>query len=684
METREIYWNIQGVWIMYLLLAVTLAIFARGAYRHYRLLALGRPEDRFDNWRVRAGHFALHALAQVRSLLDRYSGAMHLMFFWGFVFLFVGTLVVFLEADLRIPVMRGPFYLYFQSLVLDIVGLLAIVGICMAVFKRYVLRPDRLLNPARLRTPLVDGAILGLILAILATGFVLEGARIVATSDPWGDWSPVGKATGLALQGLGLEGEALLRLHRITWWLHLVMALAFIAYIPYSKLRHIFFAAANVYLRSLAPMGALKPVEMESAETLGAAKLEDLTWKQILDLEACTECGRCQEACPAYAAGQPLSPKAVILDLRNGLCAAGDGPTRCPTADSLGTSPGEAGDGEESPAIAAVTADSLWSCVTCGSCMEQCPVFVEHVPTIVDMRRYLVMERAEYPELMQEALTSMEARGHPFRGTPFSRTDWCEGLDVDVVADAGPAEWLYWLGCAAAFDERSQKIARAFATLLRRAGVHFAVLGDEERCTGDAARRIGNEYLYQMMAQANIETLNRYGIKKIVTTCPHCFNTLKHEYPQLGGSFQVHHHTELLSSLLRQGKLQTLQPIPERLTLHDSCYLARYNGVVDPPRAVVAALPGAALVEMDLRRRHTFCCGGGGGHMWFEETQGRRINHERADQVLATGCSTVAAACPFCVTMLTDGVNARKGEREVAVFDVAELLERATRPPSGA
>ncbi len=678
METREIYWNVQGIWIMYAILGLTLAVFAHGAYRYYRILGLGRPENRFDRPGERWAGLLQHALVQARGLRDRYSGVMHLLFFWGFLALFLGTVVVFLQADLGLPIMRGTFYLYFQSLTLDLLGLLAIAGLLMALFRRYLLRPDRLLNPPRHRTLLDDGFIVTLFLTILVTGFLVEGLRIAATGDEWARWSPVGMAVAGTLRG---ADHATLELgHRSLWWFHLLIAFAFIAYVPFSKLRHLLLSPANIYFRSLQPAGALKPIDIASAETLGAPRFENLHWKQLLDLLACTECGRCQADCPAYSAGQPLSPKGFILDLRNQLFRSQG--TLAPTGPAnlalLWKRP--AAEEQEAPTVASATPDALWSCVTCGSCMQQCPVYVEHVPTIVDLRRYLVMEQAEYPEPMQEALTSMEARGHPFRGTTASRTDWCDGLGVKIVGESGPAEWLYWVGCAAAFDDRAQRIAQAFAKLLQRAGIDFAILGDEEQCTGDAARRIGNEYLFQTMAQNNVETLTRHGIQKIVTTCPHCFNTLKHEYPQFGGRFQVYHHTELLDRLLREGKLRPGATAAETIALHDSCYLARYNQIVEQPRRILESMDGMRLVEAARRRERTFCCGAGGGHLWFEETQGKRINHERADQLLALGSSAIGTACPFCAIMLTDGVKTRGGEQETPVLDVAELLEKATRP----
>jgi len=311
--------------------------------------------------------------------------------------------------------------------------------------------------------------------------------------------------------------------------------------------------------------------------------------------------------------------------------------------------------------------------------MERCPVLIEHVPSILDMRRYLVMEQAEYPEPMREAITSLENRGHPFRGSTASRTDWCEGMGLKILSEDGPAEWLYWVGCATALDERNQKVAQAFARLLQRAGVDFAILGEEEQCTGDPARRIGNEYLFQMMAQANVETLGRYGVKKIITTCPHCYNTFKNEYHQFGGDYEVVHHAEFLARLVAEGRLRMKESSLGSLAFHDSCYLARYNGIVQEPRTLLERA-GVELVEPAQRGERTFCCGGGGGHLWFEEYGGKRINHERADQLLATGAETVGSSCPFCMIMLSDGVKVRAGDRDVKVLDLAEVLEEASRP----
>ncbi|MBX6378314.1 MAG: 4Fe-4S dicluster domain-containing protein, partial [Clostridia bacterium] len=581
--------------MMYLLFAAAMAVMAYGFYRHFRLWSLGRPELRSGSAAVRLRFVLQHVLGQGRLLRERYAGLFHALFFWGFIVLFLGTVVVMIDTDLHIPIMHGEFYLYFQSLALDIFGLLTTVGILMAAVKRYGQRPERLMTSHNR----ADGLILAWIFVILVTGFLIEGLRIVVTRDPWGAWSPVGLATGRFLAALGLTPPAMVGLHAGLWWFHLVLVLGFLAYIPYSKLLHLVTAPLNTFLVSLEPKGALRPIDVETAETLGTPRIQDFSWKHLLDLDACTECGRCQAVCPAYAVGKPLNPKAIVLDLRDYLHA--QGPLLL-----AGDGDGSSSD-DGSPIIGPVISEeALWACVTCRACMEACPVFIEHVPKIVDMRRYLVMEQAEFPETMQEAIRSLEARGHPFRGATASRTDWYEGLDILEMSQAKPeeVEVLYWVGCAAAFDERNQKVARAFSQVMKRAGVRFAILGPEERCTGDPARRIGNEYLYQMMAQQNVETLNSYNVKTIVTTCAHCFNTIKNEYPQFGGHYDVVHHTEFIERLIQEGRLTPNRELKALITYHDPCYLGRYNDVYDEPRTVLRVLPGAQVVEMKRCRNN--------------------------------------------------------------------------------
>ncbi len=669
--TREVFFNITHVWVMYALFAAAMAVFGYGVWRRARLWQIGRAAQRAEPVAPRLGMLLAQALGH-GTMLERYraAGIFHLLFFWGFVFLFLGTTVVFIHHDLSLHIMQGAFYLWFQSLVLDIFGALAILGILAALAHRYIYRAPRL-KPDKAE----DGLILAVILAILVTGFVLQGLRIEATADPWAAWSPVGQATG-SLLAVWLPAGSLRPVHRAVWWFHCVIVFAFLAWIPYSKLFHLFTSPANIYLSNLEPKGALPRMELETTETLGASRLEHFTWKDLFDLDACTECGRCEVNCPAFLTGKPLSPKALVLDLREYLHR--DGPM---TLARSAARNGSAGAEESSPIVGPVIrAETLWSCTTCRACMEQCPVAIEQVPKIVEMRRHLVMERADFPDDLQAMVRSLEARGHPYPGTQVSRTDWLRGLNVTQLPDAPQTEFdvLFWVGCAGALNERNQGVTRSIAALLERASVRFAVLGREERCTGDPARRIGHEYLFDGLARQNVATLNRYKVKRIVTACPHCYNSLKNEYPQAGGRYELVHHSEFLESLVAAGKLKPRHGAIESVTFHDPCYLGRYNDVYDAPRSLLDAVPGARRAEPELSRRNALCCGGGGGFSFMEERQGTRMNQNRSRQLLATGADTIAVGCPFCMVMFEDGVKTVAPDRAVAVRDIAEILDIAT------
>jgi Fe-S oxidoreductase len=510
--------------------------------------------------------------------------------------------------------------------------------------------------PRLRRGVLADAVVLWLFELILVTGFAVEGLRIAGTRDPWGMWSPVGHGVAVAIAALG-AGEAAIRTgHAWLWWTHLLASLAFVAYIPYSKLFHLILAPANVYLRPLANPGGVSPIDFERTERLGAAAFSDLAWKDLFDLDVCTECGRCTAVCPASLTGKVLSPMDVVLDLR----------------DEMKRTNGRSG---RALGGGVISAEALWACTTCLACMEACPVFIEHVPKIVEMRRHLVMEETVLPDTMAEALRSLEARGHPFRGAGLARSAWADGLDVGRLPQGARAEWLLWAGCAASLNERNHAALRALVGLLQAGGVDVAILGDEEVCTGDPARRMGNEYLFQTLAQTTIETLRGYGVTKIVTLCPHCYNTFRHEYPQFGGRFEVWHHTQLLARLVTEGRLRPARPVAATVTFHDPCYLGRHNGEYDAPRRALAAIPGARLVEMPRCRHRGFCCGAGGGLYWVEDRTGQRVHHVRTREAAQTGADVVATACPFCTLMLEDGVGAI--EAAIRPMDVAELLERS-------
>ncbi|MDQ7849300.1 MAG: (Fe-S)-binding protein [Armatimonadota bacterium] len=634
---------------MYLLAFVALAIFAYGVVRHVRMWRRGRPTARLRPVGPRLVAVARHVLAHGRLLVDRVAGVYHLAFFWGFLVLFAGTTVVFIHQDLHLRIMQGPFYLYFQSATLDLMGLAATAGVAAALVVRYLLRPPRLR-----RGVLADAVILWLFALILVSGFLVEGLRIVGTADPWAAWSPAGNAVALLVRAVGMSQAAVRMGHAWMWWVHLILAMVFIAYIPFSKLFHLVLAPLNTYLQPLSNPAAVSLIDFERSERFGASAFTDLTWKDLFDLDVCTECGRCTAVCPASTTGKPLSPMHVILDLRDEMTRSGAVAPRL-------------------LAGAVVRPEALWACTTCLACMQACPVFIEHVPKIMELRRHLVMEQASLPETMGDALRSLEVRGHPFRGAALSRTAWADGVEVRRLAQGEGAEWLLWAGCAAALNERNHPVLRALLRALGAAGLEVGILGEEETCSGDPARRMGNEYLFQTLARQNIETLTRHGVRKIVTLCPHCYNTFRHEYPQLGGTYEVWHHTQLLAHLVHEGRLRPGRTTAT-VTFHDPCYLGRHNGEYEAPRRVLAAV-AAGTVEMAQCREQGFCCGAGGGLYWVEERVGQRVSHVRTRQAAATGAGVVATACPFCLLMLEDAAAAL--ESPTRPLDVAELVDRA-------
>ncbi|HEY3363854.1 MAG TPA: heterodisulfide reductase-related iron-sulfur binding cluster [Symbiobacteriaceae bacterium] len=680
MPTREIYWNISGVFLMYLLLLPTLAIFGYGFWRRVRLWRVGQPAARFDRVGERLGLVVRHAVLQSRLAKNRVAGFFHILFSWGFVVLFLGTVVVMIDSDFHIPIMRGAFYLWFQSLILDSFGFLAMVGVLVAWVRRSVVKPRALVGYQKAPSIMDDWVFLAHYLVIMWTGFFIEGARIVATNDPWGAWSPFGYLHGKLL-ALFMSPAAITVLHQALWWFHLAVAFSFLAYLPYSKMLHIFTAPLNIFLQDLKPRGELPLTDLEAeAPVLGAASLWDFTWKDLTDLDACTECGRCQENCPAYLTGKPLNPKALILDLQKHLHEKGP---LMALAAMKGERPGE--QPFESELVGGViSAEALWACTSCRACMEACPVYIEHVPKIMEMRRHQVMLQGEFPAELNQTFKNLERQGNPWGLGAHTRTQWADGLNVPLAKDAPDAEYLYWPGCAGAFDQRGQKIARAIVQLLQMAGVTFAILGKEEKCTGDSARRVGNEMLFQQLAAENMETLRKYNVKKIVTHCPHCLNTFANDYRQMGFEVEVVHHTQLLNRLVQEGKLKPVRPISEQVVYHDSCYLGRYNQVYEAPRELLQAIPGVQLKEMERHGPESMCCGAGGGRMWMEEHAGTRVNVDRTRQALATGASSVATNCPFCMTMMSDGVAGEDATGTVRVRDVAEMLLESVAPAESA
>ncbi len=559
-----------------------------------------------------------------------------------------------------------------------------------------------------------------------------RAATVIAPLGPahgelsWSAWPEPGGATAAALVG-GMGIESLVVLAHAGFWTHATLVLVFLNILPYSKHFHIITAIPNVYMGEMGPKGRLLPIapstealmnmvevasqqEDMSAARIGFARIEHFTWKDILDFYTCTECGRCSDNCPATTTGKILSPKHFTLDLRDHLyarqaefLALDSKPPRLDlnpkpeseaeaAAETEAAEPGSESDTDKQAETDKAKAyepvglvpnviheDVLWACTTCRACEEQCPVNITYVDKIVSMRRNLVVIRGEFPAELNKPFEGMEVNGNPWNLSRMDRSNWAEGLEIVRAADKPNAEVLYWVGCAASYDDRAKKTARATATLLRQAGVDFAILGDEETCTGDPARRSGNEYLFTMLAETNVATLNGYqeqgGLKKIVTTCPHCFNTLLNEYPDFGGKYEVVHHTDFLLGLLAEGKLKPNKPVKARVAFHDSCYLGRYNNIYEPPRRILESIPGVELVEVPYwNKKRGLCCGAGGAQMWMEEQNKDRVNVKRTRQLLATEAQVLASACPFCMTMLTDGIKAESKEEEVKNLDVVELL----------
>ncbi len=667
-------------------------VFGLAMARHLRVFAAVRNATPYDRIPVRLWGAVRYGLVQTRMFRDPAAGIMHFGIFWGFVLLTIGTVNIatggLVEAVLAWP-FDGALWAAVNAMQ-NAVALVVLAAIGYAIFRRVVIRPSRLtLN----RHALV---ILGLIGGVVAAELLAQVFEVAAHGPVAGAF--VANAIGGELGGLGTDVAR--ALFAVLWWTHIVLVAIFLCYLPFGKHLHIATAIPNIALRKLAPRGQLPAMDLEAEDaTFGVRTVADLSWKDLLDGFTCTECGRCQQACPAHATGKPLNPKLFIMGIRHEAVAAEAGLPLIPNSPSvratLGLDDTLRPEAVARPLVdAAIPYDAVWDCLTCGACVEACPVTIEHVDKIVGLRRNLVLEDSRFPQELTAAFRGMENVSNPWGQPPGARLDWAKGLSFPVrtVAEVQRAgsldqlEVLYWVGCAAAFDDRNRRVARAVATCLDAAGVSFAVLGQEEACTGDPARRMGNEYVFQILAGQNIETLNRYrmGERTIVTACPHCFNTIGNEYGQLGGTFTIRHHSEFLADLVATGRLVLgADGLPRSVTYHDSCYLARYNGVMAAPRDVLGAIPGLELVEMANSGRQTFCCGAGGGRMWMEETRGTRINAARTVQVLETGASTVATACPFCMVMLRDGLSdagRAEGEGAVTAQDISELLAAAIAP----
>ncbi len=640
----------------------------------------GKPDDRRTtpkNVKRRLGDFRAGVYMQTL-LRDPAAGIMHSLIYFSFLVLLAVTTI--LEINHQIPeswkFLNGNVYMAY-SFIGDFAGLCLFVGVMWAIVRRYIQRPYRI----RIKTKPEHAVILGVFLAITITGFGTEVWRIAETGMPaFEKWSFVSwPIANLIKNNSNLAGG-----HQVWWILHIFSFFAFLVILPVTMLRHMFTSPLNMYLKDRErPKGAMKPMPnlLETElESFGASTIEDFTWKQLLDLDACTMCGRCTSVCPAHATGKSLDPREIVLKSGEVMAATGTPQVSPPlgvvaeitvSANSL---------------FERVTPEEVWACTSCKACDEICPVNIEILDKILDMRRYLSLMESNFPTELGNAYRSMENTGNPWGMSQADRGDWAEKFEgIEILDGSSPleAEYLYWVGCAGSFDDKNKKVTQAMAQLLQRSGISFSILGPSEMCTGDPARRSGNEYIFQMLATQNIETLNGMGVKKIITQCPHCFNTLANEYPQMGGNYEVVHHSQFLEFLIDSGKLDLSNAkLEERVVYHDSCYLGRHNDVYMAPRNVIGSLGGIEIVEASRNGTQGMCCGAGGGRMWMEESTGKQINIERSQELLRTGATKIAVACPFCYIMIDDGVKAQGVEEDqVKVADISmhilDALERS-------
>jgi Fe-S oxidoreductase len=687
-----------GGWIGTAIFAViflaALTLFGLRAGQLIALLVKARRENRTDHLEDRIGDFLLVVLGQSGVLRDPLPGLAHFFTFWGFIIIQFGLLNLILGAFNGSLPLIGHDHTF--AALLDLFVLFVLVSLVIFAIRRGIVRPRQL--SSALHGPWDGFIILGFIFLVLLTLALVETFGFAASHGE--EWSLIGSWSGPWFNSLGTTTNT--GLYRIFWWAHILTVLSFLVYLPGSKHLHLMATPFNVFFRNYGPRGALPLLEnLEEREDYGVSRAEQFTWKQLLDGYACTECGRCNTVCPASNTGKPLFPKEIILGVKESLLerrheilGAQNLYTRLTIADVRGGN----GHGEAQPMVGGViSTEALWACTTCSACMEICPVSIEHVPKIVDMRRHLVMEESEFPAEVTSLFNNIERNANPWEISNDRRAEWAAGLDVPLMAENPSAEVLYWVGCMGSFDQRNRQVATAVVKILKAAGVNFAILGPEESCTGDPARRIGNEYLWQMMAQQNIEVLNSYGFntaesqsnghglpaqarqaRTIITACPHCFNTIKNEYPQLGGHYEVIHHSVFIERLIHEGRLTLPESFDQRkLTYHDPCYIGRYNGVYDEPRRVLTVLNSNGVTEMRRNRNKSFCCGGGGGRAWMEEKIGKRVNQTRVNEALETKAEVLAAACPFCITMFEDGVKGVEAEERLQVEDIAEIVARA-------
>lgn len=683
--------NIPYEWLIYVIMFIPIGIFLYGFIKRVQVWMLAKGEiHRNDRVWQRIGSLLSNTLFQTKVIKKPLPGWMHFFLFWGFLFLFMAAGIDAAHNAIGWPHLEGANYIG-MSWIVDVFGFLAMIGLVVLAIVRYIQKPDRLND-----TKGSDGWIILLVFAILLTGYFIEGLRIGAQIQLSVTMeqiayekiaSPIGWMFAAMFAGMSLD--SMLMWHRILWWFHMAIAFTFIAIIPFTKLWHIFAGMANYFFRDMEP-SALRMVDnIEEAESFGAENIEDFGWKDLLDLDACIRCGRCQENCPAYNTGKHLNPKITLIQAMKlhldekapYLLAAKNNPEELEEVAMTDAAAENVNPMEVSLIYDVVTSEVVWDCTNCRACMEHCPMYIEHIPKIVEMRRNLVMWQGDMPGEAQMAFTNMERNYNPWGVGWASRAEWLNERGVrDLVnllpEDGKDFEYLLYAGCAVSFDDRYKRVGESLVRLLDKAGVSFGYLGTEEFCCGDSARRLGNEYLYQTLVNQNLESFNNYGVKKIIVVCPHGYNALKNEYPQMGGNFEVYHYTEILAKLVAEGKLKPSKSLGTKISYHDSCFLGRHNGVYEQPRTVLKAA-GVAITEIEQAKNFGFCCGAGGGRMWMEEdaVEGfKRINDTRTDQLLVPNPQMIVTNCPFCLTMIADGVKAAEAEESTKVYDVAEVL----------